>query len=214
MRYDVSEMPHLDANVEVGSHHFGTIDLRIERYPLSQDKKRALMQAFTKTGVVGRMRDDWVKFGPGEAIVKASPEDIRRLPKLPLDWEKYMVNNTEEGKKMPKLTEIFRIREAVTPDQLHDPQDFVAKLREVAAEASSESAALAQFLETVDGNPEFNLGKSAGLLKDALDRLTAIGQELAELVNPIERALLQKEQDEDTAKSAGPTAPTTTFKKI
>jgi hypothetical protein len=124
-------------------------------------------------------------------------------------------NPSVEEVLMPKLTEIFKIREAVTPDKLHDPQDFVAKLREVAAEASSEAAAMSQFLETVDGNPEFNLGKSGPALRAALDKLTEAGKALADIVSPVEQALLQKEREEESAKNAPPSYGSgATFKKI
>jgi hypothetical protein len=117
---------------------------------------------------------------------------------------------------MSKLRDVFKLREAVAPEKLHDPQDFVAKLREVAAETTSQSAGLCQFLDTVDGNPEFNLGAHGEALKDALNKLTTVGKELADLVAPVEQALTKKEQAEDEAK-AGKSAskgPGTTFKKV
>lgn len=115
---------------------------------------------------------------------------------------------------MARLRDVFKLHEDVAPEKLHDPQDFVAKLREVAAEASSESAGLCQFLDTVDGNPEFNLGSHGEALKDALNKLTTVGKELAQLVAPVEQALLNKEKAEDEAKQAQKAGPGTTFKKV
>lgn len=105
----VDEMPHyenLDDN--------GVVDLRIEKWPISQEEKRKLLHTLQSTGVVGRDDSGWMFFGPDNTAKKASPEQIRRSPKLPDEWKKHAQMESRRN-NMSKLNEVFVIKEALDP---------------------------------------------------------------------------------------------------
>lgn len=113
-------------------------------------------------------------------------------------WQKFQVEQDDRrGKK--------RLNEAINPGQLHDPKDFVQKLRELSAETASNCAALEQFVESHKGDPEWqSLGTDE--LTEALGKLSESANDLAQWVGPIEKALNQKEQQEEmhAQKESGP----------
>ena len=92
--------------------------------------------------------------------------------------------------------------EALNPGQLHDPKDFVQKLRELAAETASNCAALDQFVEAHKGDPEWN-GVDVDELTATLGEMSESASKLAKSVGPVEQALTQKEQREDMAAQRG-----------
>lgn len=107
------------------------------------------------------------------------------------------------------------LAEALNPGQLHDPKDFVAKLRELQAETASNCAALQQFVEAHKGDPEW-AGIQTDELTDELGKLSEAAANLAQYVGPVEQALLKKDQAEEEAEAAqkGPTGTGATFKKV
>lgn len=86
---DIREMPHLDADVDAGGKHLHVVDLRIERYPVSQQEKQRLMRAFSKTGVVGDFHGELLFFRP-DSVEVIEPQLAKQLPRLPHGWDKIM----------------------------------------------------------------------------------------------------------------------------
>lgn len=95
----MSEMPHLDADIDVKGKHLGTLDLRIERYPISPEEKKGLFQAFSRTGVVGEYNGELLHFKPDYTVDVIDKEAAASVAHLPDDWEKYMmtVNEGNDG---------------------------------------------------------------------------------------------------------------------
>lgn len=90
------------------------------------------------------------------------------------------------------------LKEAINPGQLHDPKDFVSKLRELSAEVSSQCAMLEQFVEAHKGDPEWK-GVQADYLVNTLQSMTKNGESLAKWVGKVEPMLLKQEQQEEMA---------------
>lgn len=97
--FKLKEMPHLDADLDVKGKHLGTLDLRIERYPISPEEKKGLFQAFSRTGVVGEYNGELLHFKPDYTVDVIDKEAAADVPHLPADWEKYMmtVNEGNDG---------------------------------------------------------------------------------------------------------------------
>ena len=77
----VLEMPHLELDPAGDT----IVDFRIERMPIPDEAKRALMLAFRRGGFVGEWRGQDVVFSPDGAR-PAGPSDSG-LPRLPDDWQ-------------------------------------------------------------------------------------------------------------------------------
>jgi hypothetical protein len=77
------EMPHLD-NSE-------WIDLRIERYPISQDQKKELMKAIhLSNGVYAKTSKGDVVFDR-DGQRQPKPGEDKSLPHLPDNWEQFAI---------------------------------------------------------------------------------------------------------------------------
>lgn len=111
--FKLKEMPHLDADIDVGSKHLGTLDLRIERYPISPEEKKALFQAFSRTGVVGQFDDVLLHFKPDYTVDIVDKEAAAKLPRLPPDWQKHMITVNE--------SRIMEKNDGSIPDNDHLP---------------------------------------------------------------------------------------------
>lgn len=99
-----TEMPHLEVNDQIAGRKLGLVDLRIEKYPISPEKKKALLQAFHSKGVAANLKGTWVRFDP-EGVEEIEAYEAQQLMKLPVDWEKYILNVNENN--VPRMTEVF-----------------------------------------------------------------------------------------------------------
>lgn len=95
----VFEMPHFD------SGPIGVVDLNVEKYPMSPEEKRMMMQKFSKTGLVAQKGHKYLHFRPDHSVAFISRDEYESLPQLPLNWEKYLV--TAESRRTPRMTEVF-----------------------------------------------------------------------------------------------------------
>jgi hypothetical protein len=92
------EMPPIPLNqgspLRGDDRHFGTVHLRIDRYPVDQVTKYRLMLATLKTGVVGRTSRGWLLLRDAHPPVfrEATTEEVAALPHLPDDWERFLVD--------------------------------------------------------------------------------------------------------------------------
>jgi hypothetical protein len=104
----IEEMPHLELNRDVGGVRYGTIDLRIERYPLPRAEKQNLLASFHKEGVVAPTKNGWIFFGQDE-VRKATDSEVKQLQKLPNDWQEYTlsVHEAKSYVTLPKMSEVF-----------------------------------------------------------------------------------------------------------
>lgn len=88
--FPLTEMPHM----ELPTHD--VVDLRVERYPVSQEEKKKLFLAFKTTGFVGKLKDlkpeQYAFFSEKEGVRLASPTEETQLPHLPDDWETYLLH--------------------------------------------------------------------------------------------------------------------------
>ena len=91
----VDEMPHIDADIDLGGKHMQVIDLRIERYPVPPEEKKRLMKAFSKSGVVGNFNGELLHFKPDYTVDVVDHDAARQLAQLPRGWEKHMQYVTE-----------------------------------------------------------------------------------------------------------------------
>lgn len=107
IRADVSEMPHLDAgNIKVGGKTWDAVDLRIERYPVSQQEKQRLFRAFSKTGVVGELNGELIHFKP-DSVEIIDDVIAKQLPRLPVGWQNIM-KTVSENKEVPSMKQVFK----------------------------------------------------------------------------------------------------------
>lgn len=93
----VREMPHIDADIDMGGKHVSIIDLRIERYPIPDAEKKRLFKAFSKTGIVGELGGEMFHFRPDYTVDVIEPSAASKLPRLPRGWEKSMMTVTESS---------------------------------------------------------------------------------------------------------------------
>lgn len=98
----VTEMPHVEADTDIGGKHVGIIDLCIEKYPGSREDKERLMKAFhmgkgvvakDKTGKWFIFTSDGVKPAPANVVTSMQQQGYD----LPQDWEKYVVTEGVGG---------------------------------------------------------------------------------------------------------------------
>jgi len=87
---DIREMPHLQADIEAGGKKLHIVDLRIERYPITQVEKQRMMRAFAKTGLVGDFNGELLHFRPDGSADVIDQSAAAQLPKLPNGWDKIM----------------------------------------------------------------------------------------------------------------------------
>lgn len=123
---DIREMPHVDADIDLGGKHMQIIDLRIERYPIPQSEKQRLMRAFTKTGVVGEFQGELLHFKPDHTIEVLEPSIAAQLPRLPNGWDKQMQFVSEASEN-----------DGTVPDEdenghLPDPEELGREFQKVA----------------------------------------------------------------------------------
>jgi hypothetical protein len=102
----IEEMPHLEANVDVGGKHFEAIDLRIEKYPLPESEKKLLFKQFSETGLVGDYKGVLLHFRPDYTAEIIDSKDAKNLPRLPNGWEKTMLSVSES--RVPTMYAVFR----------------------------------------------------------------------------------------------------------
>lgn len=100
----VSEMPHLEPG-EPGAERLGTVDLRVELYPISSEKKRELIRAVNTSGVVGEIGEVWFKFGP-QSVTLADDAEVSSLPHLPDGWRDHMKSYLGES-RVPRMVDVF-----------------------------------------------------------------------------------------------------------
>lgn len=97
------EMPHVEFGQQspLPGHDeiYGVVDFQIEKMPISKEEKKRLTMAFFTTGFVGRVYQlghpwGWLYMSSerGGTMHKATPLQVKKLPHLPDDWEKWMVN--------------------------------------------------------------------------------------------------------------------------
>jgi hypothetical protein len=106
-------------------------------------------------------------------------------------WQRY--RDEQESRQGSR-----RLDESINPGQLHDPKDFVQKLRELSAETSSTCAMLEQFVEAHKGDPEWR-GIQADYLVSTLQNMAKNGESLAKWVGKVEARLVQQEEQEEIA---------------
>lgn len=103
------EMPHLDADVDVGGKHLHIVDLRIERYPVSQAEKQRMFRAFDKSGLVGELEGELIHFKPDYTADVIDQAAAKQLPRLPHGWEKIMRFVSEAPfTEIPPMSEVFK----------------------------------------------------------------------------------------------------------
>ena len=95
----MSEMPHLDADVDIHGKPVTVVDLRVERYPMPREEQQRLFRAFAKTGLVGELDGELFHFKPDHTIDVIDQADARKLPRLPKGWDKVMVTEAHIGNK-------------------------------------------------------------------------------------------------------------------
>jgi hypothetical protein len=122
-------MPHIEFDPpkpHSGLPELGLVDFRIEHYPhLNGQQKQLLMRAFSQGGVLALYRGGghggtrWLLFS-NDRVSLATPAQVSdpNHPRLPPDWEKYMVsfNEARESLVPPRSSkllyqEIARLRE-------------------------------------------------------------------------------------------------------
>jgi len=79
----IREMPHFETDDN------GVVDLRVERWPISQAEKIKIFNLLHKSTVVGKDESGWRFFTPDNYSGEANPQQVRRLPKIPDMWKKY-----------------------------------------------------------------------------------------------------------------------------
>jgi hypothetical protein len=114
----IMEFPHIDYRGEKG---IDAMDFRIEKMPISIDRKHYLSNAWKNgNGIIGKMKktNKFLLFTPtGVKVLRGEPKDKSLL--LPPDWQKYAVILkdgviTKERKINIKLSELKQmIREQV-----------------------------------------------------------------------------------------------------
>jgi len=86
----IMELPHIDYGSKKG---IDAIDFRIEKMPISTDKKHQLSNAWKDgKGIIGKMKktNKFLLFTPmGVKVLRGEPKDKSLL--LPPDWQKYAV---------------------------------------------------------------------------------------------------------------------------
>ena len=105
----VREMPHIDADIQLGGKHVSVIDLRVERYPIPQSEKQRLMRAFSRTGVVGELQGELLHFKPDHTVEVVEPSLVGQLPRLPKGWEKIM-GSVLESVGLPRMEQVFSFK--------------------------------------------------------------------------------------------------------
>jgi len=87
----LDEMPHIEMKDEDK-----VIDLRIEKYPISQEEKKKLFLAYKGEGFVGKLSKSprfFAFFSSSKGLELATPEQISSLPHLPDSWEEIMITS-------------------------------------------------------------------------------------------------------------------------
>jgi hypothetical protein len=86
----VEEMPHFsDGESGDGS------DLQVEKWPISSDEKKAVMNLIKTTDVAGDLgRGAWQIFGKDGTTRRGGAEDVKNMPVLPSVWKKFYVHET------------------------------------------------------------------------------------------------------------------------
>ena len=87
------EVPHFEIEHSgialMSGEEITGVDLRIERLPISQEEKKALLMAYKTTGLLGELNGRLYVFDDSERHMRlATPEESRSLPILPPEWDK------------------------------------------------------------------------------------------------------------------------------
>jgi len=104
----VSEMPHLEADIEINGKDVKVVDLNVEKYPVSKEDKDRIFRAFSKSGVVGEVGGEYFHFKPDYTVEVIDKNAASRLLRLPMGWDRIM-KFVSESKSIPSLMEVFRI---------------------------------------------------------------------------------------------------------
>lgn len=218
----VKEMPHISSGPT-------TIDLRIERYPISRDEKHRLIQATNGEGVVAPAKGGKFTLFSSEGERVATPQEVQKLPHLPKDWEKFVVR---EGAQ-PKLLEVYGLEErpappetakappskTLDPAKLHDPQGFMDSVSAFINRADSDLETLAHFADghSKKGDPDTRnamalVSKDIGAVSKAIEPpLGRLGRDVKNSGNAMQAS--KNAGPRDTRTAAQKSADTSAWQK-